>query len=474
MSSKHGPRAPRGGPAYTDETVAVARSGRDNRRGVRVKARQRSLWQNLRLALLILVAVMILGAGVLYWQISSLASRIVVSEVRPNPSLAGPLFGSNLLLIGVDERPDHPEEGVRSDTLILTRLNAPQGWVSLLAIPRDSEVNLLDIGPTKINVAYGQGYARAEELYGSGTAAPQGAMALSAQTVESFLQLPQRGMRVDHTAQINFAGFAGLIDALGGVTINVPTLIVDPEYPTEDFGVMYVEFQPGEQRMDGATALIYARTRHADSDFGRAQRQQQVLRALIDEFQAKNLVQQIFLLPSLLRAVAGEEGSSPAVLTTLPINRPDVLIGLFGLALGLQADAIGQFSINPQDVAVYENGSNLIWDAAGVQALLDRWQAPPNEVAEAARVQVFNGTAINGLAGRISAELEQTGFTLIVADTAPAGEYPRTIVYNLNNKPATSRRIAQQLGGVPVETVVPPGIVSEADIVVILGNDRGP
>jgi LCP family protein required for cell wall assembly len=441
---------------------------------VRVNARQRSIWAPLRLALLAIGTALILGVSALYWQISSLASRIVVSDVRPNPSLAGPLFGSNLLLLGVDERPDNLQEGVRSDTLILTRLNAPQGWVSLLAIPRDSEVNLLDIGPTKINVAYGQGYARAEELYGGGTSASQGAMALSAQTVETFLQLPQRGMRVDHTAQINFAGFAGIIDALGGVTINVPRLIVDTEYPTEDFGVMYVEFQPGEQRMDGATALIYARTRHADSDFGRSQRQQQVLRALINEFQSKNIVQQVFVLPGVLHAVAGTEGDPPAVLTTMPIDRPDVLLGLFGLAIGLDADAIGQFAINPQEVTVYENGSNLVWDATGVQALLDRWQAPPNEVAEAARVQVFNGTAINGLAGRISAELEQAGFTMIVADTAPAGEYPRTIVYNIHNKPATSRRIAQQLGGVAVETTAPPGIVSEADIVVVLGNDRGP
>ncbi|NNJ11579.1 LCP family protein [Chloroflexales bacterium ZM16-3] len=455
------PPGPRRG-AYTGETVAMRR---------RAAARQvGTIWRRVRLGLALALAAALLGAAMLYWQVHRLAAAITLAEVRPNPPLSTPLVGANLLLIGVDARPGHPEEGVRSDTLILARLDAAGRWVSLLSIPRDSQVDLLDIGTTKINVAYGQGYARAEELYGPEASPEQGGMALTAQTVEQLLDLRRHGMRVDYTAQVNFDGFAGVIDALGGVTVDVPTLIVDDAYPTPDFGTMRVEFQPGPQRMDGARALIYARTRHADSDFGRAERQQQVLRAILHEFQAKGWPSQVAAVPSLLGSVAGAGGATPPVLTTMPIDRIDVLLGLMSLAGGLDPDAIGQLRISPDVVGMTENGSNLIWNAEDIQALLDTFAAPPSEGRERATVQVLNGTATPGLARTVSLELEGSGFRILVPDNAPEGDHPRTTVYDVTGKPATSRRLAKALNADTVRGAAP-GVLSQADIVVILGED---
>jgi LCP family protein required for cell wall assembly len=458
MNQNPGPRRA----AYTGETMAMRRQPPARRPG--------ALWRRARLGLALALAAALLGLALLYWQVHQLASAITVGEARPNPTLATPLVGANLLLIGVDARPGHPEEGVRSDTLILARLDAAGRWVSLLSIPRDSQVELLDIGTTKINVAYGQGYARAEELYGPGTSPEQGGMALAAQTVEQLLDLRRRGMRVDYTAQVNFDGFAGVIDALGGITVDVPTLIVDDEYPTPDFGVMRVEFQPGPQRMDGERALIYARTRHTDSDFGRAERQQQVLRAILHEFQAKSGPAQALAVPAILGAVAGEGGATPPVLTTMPIDRIDVLLGLMSLASGLEPDAIGQLRISPDVVGMTEDGSNLIWNADDIQKLLDSFVAPPSEGREGATVQVLNGTATPGLARTVSLELEKDGFRILVPDNAPEGGQPRTIVYDVAGKPATSRRLAKTLNAELVQGAAP-DILSQADIVVILGDD---
>ena len=78
-------------------------------------------------------------------------------------------------------------------------------------------------------------------------------MALAAQTVETFLQLPARGKRIDAVAQINFDGFAKVIDTLGGITINVPQPIVDDDYPTADFGTTRIEFKAGVQKSAGAS-----------------------------------------------------------------------------------------------------------------------------------------------------------------------------------------------------------------------------
>lgn len=479
------PRRPR--EPYTDETIVMPRprrpappggdepppppAGRPRPHRRPPPRRRGQLWRRIYLGLLALLALAVGGAGLLYWQIFGLAGAITVADVRPNPPIASPLLGANVLIIGVDERPGRPEEGVRSDTLILARLDGPGRWVSLLSIPRDTQIELLDIGTTKINVAYGQGYARAAELYGPGATAQQGGMALAAQTVERFLDLGQRGMRVDYTAQINFAGFAGVIDALGGVTINVPELIIDEEYPTEDFGIRRVEFQPGEQRMDGETALIYARTRHGNSDFSRSARQQQVIRAILSEFQARNPIGQALALPALLRGVAGENGAPPPVLTTMPIDRLDVLLGLLSLAGGLDPDTMGQLRLSPEEVAVTEIGSNLIWDPAGVQAMVDRWMTRPSEAAENATVQVLNGTAVPGLARTVSLELERANFRILVPDNAPTTDSARTIVYDTANKPLTSRRLARTLNAELVSGPPPEGVLSAADIVVVLGAD---
>jgi LCP family protein required for cell wall assembly len=354
---------------------------------------------------------------------------------------------------------------VRGDTLILVHLDALGRWTSMLSIPRDSRVQVRDLGETKINVAYGQGYANAEAYYGPGTEPRQGGMALAAQSVEQLLELPQRGQHVDAIAQINFDGFAQVIDALGGIEIDVPRPIVDDAYPTPDFGITRIEFQPGPQHMDGATALIYARTRHADSDFGRAERQQQVLRAIAAELRGRGPLGQLRLAPRLL---GGLEGT---VTTTLPIARLDVLIGLAWLGSGLNLEELGQVRLSPETAPNYrEEGSDLIWDPNDVRAVVDAFLTRPSEASESATVQVLNGTEVGGLAGRVSSELERAGFTLIAPGNAPAAGAEKTVVYDLTGKPRTSRRLASQLGA-ELRQGHFEGAASAADIVVVLGVD---
>ena len=89
------------------------------------------------------------------------------------------------------------------------------------------------------------------------------------------------GVGVEHYVRLDFGGFVALVDAVGGVDIDVPKLIIDYEYPTPDGGVMTVRFDPGRQHMDGERALQYARTRHQDDEYHRAGRQQQVIDALV-------------------------------------------------------------------------------------------------------------------------------------------------------------------------------------------------
>ncbi|MBI3760334.1 MAG: LCP family protein, partial [Chloroflexi bacterium] len=90
-------------------------------------------------------------------------------------------------------------------------------------------------------------------------------------------------LRIDRFAVINFGAFENAVDTIGGIDVDVPKAIHDTRYPAGDGVTMVVDIPAGPVHMDGATALIYARTRHQDGDFARMRRQQQVLMAIRDK-----------------------------------------------------------------------------------------------------------------------------------------------------------------------------------------------
>lgn len=185
----------------------------------------------------------------------------------------------NILLLGTDARPD-AVSATRTDAIVLVHLNQQTGRVSMLSLPRDLWVDYpRDLGEGRINAAYPLG----ESEYGTG-----GGAALAKATVQELLDL-----HVDYFILVNFDGFKTIIDEINGIRIDVPEVIVDPRYPTEDNQTMEIRFEPGLQWMYGERALMYARTRHADSDFGRNQRQQQVLMAIFERVRDKGMLRQL-------------------------------------------------------------------------------------------------------------------------------------------------------------------------------------
>lgn len=170
-----------------------------------------------------------------------------------------------VLLLGVDQRAD--ESGpTRSDSMILLGSQAEGSGAALLSIPRDLWVTIPGVGDQRINTALFFGYDAAD---------PGAGPRLAMRTVQQELGLP-----VDRYLLLDFATFVRTVDALGGVEIDVPAPIVDTEYPTPDYGVTTIRFDPGRQSMDGERALTYVRTRHSDGDFSRSARQLQVLQAM--------------------------------------------------------------------------------------------------------------------------------------------------------------------------------------------------
>jgi LCP family protein required for cell wall assembly len=172
----------------------------------------------------------------------------------------------DMVILGMDARPG---QGMltRTDSVMVLNITPGRAKVSLLSIPRDVFISVPGYGEQRINTINVLGE---QESPGSG-----GPALVKASLGESFRIGVERYVRLD------FSGFVALIDAVGGVDIDVPKRIVDYEYPTPEGGIITIEFQPGRQHMDGERALQYARTRHQDDDYRRAERQQQVLDAVI-------------------------------------------------------------------------------------------------------------------------------------------------------------------------------------------------
>jgi polyisoprenyl-teichoic acid--peptidoglycan teichoic acid transferase len=176
----------------------------------------------------------------------SAASDVAVPE--PLGSLAQPEGQINILLMGSDQRPN--DGGFRTDVNLLLTLNFEGQSVSLTSFPRDLYI-------------YQPGW-RVDRING---AQARGGFELSSQTMEYNF-----GVHPDHYVLINFAGFVSLIDALGGITVNVGEGLTDEREGPGDFSV-----PAGNVAMDGETALWYVRSRGTSSDFARTRRQQEVL-----------------------------------------------------------------------------------------------------------------------------------------------------------------------------------------------------
>lgn len=177
---------------------------------------------------------------------------------------AGDLSRTNILILGLDRR---PEQGytVRSDVLMLMTAHPAGPRLALLSIPRDLYVDIPGYGTNRINTAHFWGERGSE----------RGGPALTMETVARTFDVPVHGY-----VRLDFDGFRAIVDGVGGIDVVVEEAIVDNAYPTTDYGTTRIEIPAGLQHMDGETALRYVRSRHGSSDFDRAARQQQVVIAL--------------------------------------------------------------------------------------------------------------------------------------------------------------------------------------------------
>ncbi|GAA4434563.1 LCP family protein [Phytohabitans houttuyneae] len=253
-------------------------------------SRKRRWW---RLVALIVGLSLVLGAaasGGALW----LYARSVEGEIERVDAFAGvpeqarpPVVveeALNYLVVGSDSRAPDSTDGSRTDAILLMHVAADRKSGQMVSIPRDTWVQV----PKSADGRHGGVQAKINASFAWGGAP------LLVQTVESFT-----GVRINNVIIVDFAGFQEIIDTLGGVDIDVDANFRSIHAP-------FRSFTKGPQRMDGATALDYARQRYqfSDGDFTRVRHQQQLVRAVLTKATEKGLMKDPGRLNGFLRATA--------------------------------------------------------------------------------------------------------------------------------------------------------------------------
>jgi len=338
----------------------------------------------------------------------------------------------------------------------------------MLSIPRDLWVPIPGYEEGRINTAHYLG-----EIYDY----PGGGPALAAKTVQYNLGVP-----IHYHARFNFTAFEHLVDLIGGIDVYVSEEISDATYPDEAYGYDPLYIPSGWQHFDGEMALKYARTRHSlGGDFDRAKRQQQVLVAILEQ------VTRLDLLPQLApRAPEVWQTLKDSVVTDLTL---DEVIALAQLASEVDSENIRY--------AVVDENYTQFWSTPDGQQVLiplrDRirelrdyiftTQAPsPQQVddpslrleAEAATVEVLNGTTTEGLAALTADYLGEEGLRVLQADNADRSDYAESLIIVYTGKTYTAEYVADLLGFPLTAVVHGADPNAEYDISIIVGADYQP
>jgi LCP family protein required for cell wall assembly len=364
----------------------------------RISAGRKARQERAALVLCGVLSVLVLLASGTAWAISSWVSS---SVGRLNAGTAGtPSSGPlNLLVAGVDIRkgltPRQEAElhvghdvSSNSDTLMIVHVTADHRSVQVIALPRDSWVNIPGHGPNKINAAFGLGGPK-----------------LMVATVEK-----NTGLTINDYIEVNFLGFVKIIDALGGVNICLPYAVDDP--------YSGLRMTAGVHHVNGITALEFARDRHsfATSDLARIKDQQQLLSSLFKEAISSGTLTDPVKFTSFLSA------ATAAVRVDRGLNVTKLASQLRGISM---SDVT--FTTVPIANASYTapgGVSAVLWDAQAARAMFSRLKAGrlaprpashkpgsrPRLTRSQVVVDVYNGTFIGGLSAGTGAQLAALGF----------------------------------------------------------------
>ncbi|MFL5684485.1 MAG: LCP family protein [Chloroflexota bacterium] len=376
----------------------------------------------------------------------------------------------NILLIGSDEQ----RGGHNTDTMITVSIDPVTKQVAMFSLPRDTVDVPVPPGPAqrvwgrdygqKINSFFANNRRRSDLWPGNDRT--RGYNALKSVLGELY------DLKIRYFVEVNFDGFKKVVDAVGGVTINVQVPVSDDEFPGTTGRAQRLYIPTGLQHMDGEQALRYARSRHTSTDFDRGARQQRVLLSLRQQADPQTLIPK---LPELVAALKS------TVRTDIPVSQLDELLGL---ASQVDTANIRSFVFAPplysQDTCADARGCIVLPNIPRMkQAVKNAFTADPRDEAlrqslagEGAHLWVLNGTSDSSRGPALAGYLEYRGLAASAPRGRPKGSVPANTVLTVYNgaeeKLASTIAYLEKTFGVQVKTKTDPTI--PVDIVITVGR----
>ncbi len=364
-----------------------------------------------------------------------------------------------------------------TDTMMLASIDPVNHKATLLSLPRDLWVNVPDQGVMKINAAWETGefkYLGKEKPGSTNPKAITAGFKMVDQTVSQVL-----GVNIDYNAIVDFQAFRQAVSTVGGVTVNVPTDLVDPTMAWENGGNPVLA-KAGLQTFNGKQALMYVRSRETTSDFARAQRQRAVLLALKSKVESLGTLSNPFKISGLINAFGNN------VATDLSLGNAD---RLYSILKNIHSSSITSIDLDGNGVpgaTTYVttgnlDGQSIVLPKAGlfhygdIQKYVRGQLQDPYILKENARIFVLNGTSTPGLAASKAKQLESYGYNVVKIGNASHSTWIRTELVDLTHgKDKYTKHYLEQRFGVTAGTSLSgTGIPTNgADFVIILGSDQ--
>ena len=438
----------------------------------------------LRVTLITLLVVLV-GAGTAFaFYLNNINSRLTSglsdddsSALREQLVDVSPQEPFYMLLLGVDKSEERvngeygsSDSAYRSDTIILARIDPPSQKVTLVSIPRDTQVEMGSHGTQKINAAYSYG-----------------GPAYITQVVSELA-----GVEISHYAEVDFEELTSIVDTIGGIEVTLPVAVSDPDYAE-------IELPAGTQTINGTQALGLCRSRHAydnygGGDFYRAANQRMIIAAIVKKILSLDILTMTNTVSDLASSITIDENWS--------------VTDILGLAMQFR-DFDTDNNIYSGQLPTVSSYENSLWyekvDTESWNTMMERVKAGESPYASededfthgiagttgngvytngdettassssdsteySGSVLVLNGTGTSGLAANKANTLTSAGFSA-TADNADTTSNTTTKVYYNGSAQAKANGVAEKLGVSTSNVAENTDYSTKYDVIVVLGSD---
>ncbi len=394
-----------------------------------------------------LLVVLLVGAGAAFALVTKISSNLtdgldssLFDVLTPTDTPEDPFY---MLLLGVDGSLERDESGefggsYRSDSMMLARIDPQNNKVTLLSIPRDTKVELGEYGTNKINAAH---------AFGGPTLAVEAVSALT-------------GVSISHYAEVNFDGFSQIVDALGGVEVDVPIEIDD--------SLAGGHVDAGYQTLNGEQALILVRSRHSYDDYGdgdlyRAANQRLVLSAVAQKLLACDALTIANTVRALSECVTTDMGIDQIIAIAQSMRGIDASNDIYTATIPSESEYIDEVwyeivdetalkkMIKRIDAGLAPTEEDEIDDATGtILATAGTGSAATQNTYSVDRsdtIRIRNGNGTDGVCADAEVILKEMGYRNFDTGNADNFNYPNTLViYKEDKKADYASQIVEALG----------------------------